>query len=246
MKKIIDYIPLFLKKTKKDYSKTTAQSRSRHLNFFSDWLKENEFEDLTPEMISSKLIKKYTLSLKKKKSTRTKKPISRNTFENYLRSLKYFLIFLEERTNAPSPEELGLEENTETDVQKLVNYYFETKGISIEKLKRETKKKNIIYSRHTKPAKDLLSLAGSLKEAQKALKKVSEWAKSRNLNYAIETVFKKWPELENLKPKKKEKKPFYKGDRMIKSRGKWHVIDKEGQWFEFAGDKDDIEWREVD
>jgi len=35
---------------------------------------------------------------------------------------------------------------------------------------------------------------------------------------------------------------------MVKSErdNKWYVIDKDGEWLEFAGKKEDIEWREED
>jgi len=86
-----------------------------------------------------------------------------------------------------------------------------------------------------------------LREAKKAITKVSKWAKSRNLNYAIETVFKKWLELDRLKPKEIVKKPFFRNDPMIWSRSKkkWYVITEDDEWKEFAGDKEDIKWKIV-
>lgn len=133
----------------------------------------------------------------------------------------------------------------ETAIRKIITHYFETKGISLSQLKRDAKKRRIIYSRFTKPAKQLLELAGSIEKAEKAIDKVSEWAKSRNLDYAIETVFKKWLELDRLKPKEIVKKPYYKENPMIwsKTKRKWFVIDPGGEWLEFAGKEKDIEWR---
>jgi len=135
----------------------------------------------------------------------------------------------------------------ETDIQKVVNYYFKTKGLDITELKRDIKKKKIVYSRYVRPAKQLLELAGSLREAKKAITKVSKWAKSRNLDYAIETVFKKWLELDKLKPKEVVKKPFFRGDHMVwsQSRKKWFVITEDDEWKEFAGKEEDIEWKVV-
>jgi hypothetical protein len=52
-------------------------------------------------------------------------------------------------------------------------------------------------------------LAGSVEKAKEAIAKVAEWAKSRNLDYAIETVFKKWLELDKLKPKEGCKKALF-------------------------------------
>jgi len=133
----------------------------------------------------------------------------------------------------------------ETAIRQIVTFYFQTKGLNLQEIKRDAKKRKIVYSRYTKPAKQLLVLAGSVEKAQKALKKVAEWAKSRNLDYAIETVFKKWLELDRLKPKEIIKKPFYQGKPMVwsETKRKWYVIDKDGDWLEFADKEDKIEWR---
>jgi len=133
----------------------------------------------------------------------------------------------------------------ETAIRQIVTHYFETKGLNLYQLKRDAKKRKIIYSRFTKPAKQLLILAGSIKRAKEAIDRVAEWAKSRNLDYAIETVFKKWLELDRLKPKEVVKKPYYKGNPMVwsETKRKWYVIDEVGNWLEFAGKESDIEWR---
>ena len=136
-------------------------------------------------------------------------------------------------------------EREETTIQEIVNHYFYTKGLSLEQIKDNAKKKKIIYSRFTRPAKQLLELAGSVKKAKAAIDKVAEWAKSRNLDYAIETVFKKWLELDRLKPKEIVKKPYYQGDPMVwsEAKRKWYVINQEGDWLEFADKEETIEWR---
>ena len=136
---------------------------------------------------------------------------------------------------------------TETAIQEIVNHYFYTKGLSLDKIKKDAKKKKIIYSRFTRPAKQLLELAGNVTKAKKAITTVSQWAKSRNLDYAIETVFKKWLELDSLKPKEIVKKPFYRNDPMVWSQAKrkWFVIDKDGKWLEFADKKSEIKWKIV-
>jgi len=133
----------------------------------------------------------------------------------------------------------------ETAIRQIVTHYFKTKDLSLEELKRSAKKRKIIYSRFTKPAKQLLELAGSVEKAKKAIDKVAKWAKSRDLDYAIETVFKKWLELDRLKPKEIVKKPYYRGNPMVwsESRKKWYVIDPQGEWLEFAGKESEIEWR---
>ena len=133
----------------------------------------------------------------------------------------------------------------ETDIQKIVNHYFYSKGLSLEKIKKDAKKKKIIYSRFTRPAKQLLELAGSVSKAKASITKVAKWAESRKLDYAIETVFKKWLELDRLKPKEVVKKPYYRGDPMVwsETKKKWYVIDRDGNWLEFADKESQIEWR---
>ena len=130
-------------------------------------------------------------------------------------------------------------------IRQIITHYFKTKGLSLVELKKDARKRKIVYSRFTKPAKQLLVLAGSVKKAKKAISKVAEWAKSRNLDYAIETVFKKWLELDRLRPKEIIKKPYYREDPMIwsETKRKWYVIDKTGAWLEFAAKEADIEWR---
>lgn len=135
----------------------------------------------------------------------------------------------------------------ETAIRQIVTHYFKTKDLSLEKLKKSAKKREIIYSRHTKPAKQLLELAGSIEQAKRAINIVAEWAKSRNLDYSIETVFKKWLELDRLKPKEIIKKPYFEGNLMVwsETRKRWYVVSPEGEWLEFDGQEDDIEWRIV-
>ena len=132
-----------------------------------------------------------------------------------------------------------------TAIRSIVTHYFKTKGLSLQELKKSAKKQKIIYSRFTKPAKQLLELTGSVEKAKEAIDKVAKWAKSRNLDYAIETVFKKWLELDRLKPKEIVKKPYYKGNPMVwsETKRKWFVISPEGEWLEFAGKESEIEWR---
>lgn len=135
----------------------------------------------------------------------------------------------------------------DTILQQIITHFFETKGVSLQQLKYSAKKRKIIYSRFTKPAKQLLELAGSVKAAKEAIEKVAAWANSRNLDYSIETAFKKWLELDRLKPKEVVKKPYYKNMPMVwsEARKKWYVIDDGGNWLEFAGKESEIEWRIV-
>jgi hypothetical protein len=136
-------------------------------------------------------------------------------------------------------------EQEETNIQEIVNHFFYSKGFSLDEIKGDSKKKKIVYSRFTKPAKQLLELSGSVKKSKEAITKVSQWARSRDLDYSIETIFKKWLEIDKLKPKEKVKKPFFRNMPMVWSEAKkrWYVIDDGGEWLMFAGKKEEIEWR---
>ncbi|MDD3292805.1 MAG: hypothetical protein PHT67_01830 [Candidatus Pacebacteria bacterium] len=138
-----------------------------------------------------------------------------------------------------------MKEKKETDIQEVVNHFFSTKGLSLGQIKEDAKKRKIIYSRYTRPAKELIELAGSVKQAKKAITIVADWAKSRKLDYSIETVFKKWLELDKLKPKEIIKKPYYRNQPMVwsQTKRKWFVIDDGGEWLEFADKEDKIEWK---
>ena len=133
----------------------------------------------------------------------------------------------------------------ETDIQKVVNHFFETKGLTLDEIKESAKKKKIIYSRFTRPAKELIELAGSVSKAKEAITIVANWANSRKLDYSIETVLKKWLELDKLKPKEIVKKPYYNNQPMVWSQAKkkWYVIDDSGEWLEYADKENKIEWR---
>ena len=136
----------------------------------------------------------------------------------------------------------------ESAIRQIVAYFFRSKGLSLQELKENAKKRKIVYSRFTKPAKQLLELAGSVEKAREAIDKVAQWANTRKLDYAIETVFKKWLELDRLKPKEIVKKPFYNGDPMVfsETKKKWYVINKFGEWLEFADKKEKIEWKVIE
>ncbi len=155
--------------------------------------------------------------------------------------------FTKNTANKPADKKSARDkQKKETNIQKIVNYYFKSKGLSLEEIKENARKKKIIYSRHVRPAKELLELAGSLQKAKEAIDKVANWAKSHHLDYTIETVFKRWLELDTLKPKEVVKKPFYENHPMVWSdtKQKWFII-IEGEWKEFAGDEKEIKWKIV-
>ncbi len=132
-----------------------------------------------------------------------------------------------------------------TALREIVTHFFQTKGIPLSRLKMNARRHKIVYSRYTASAKQLLELAESVGKAKEAITKVAEWANSRGLDYSIETVSKKWLELDRLKPKKVVKKPFYRGMPLVwfEVKKKWFVVTDEGEWLEFAGEEKDIEWR---
>jgi DNA polymerase/3'-5' exonuclease PolX len=133
----------------------------------------------------------------------------------------------------------------ETAIRQIVTHYFETKGVDLGQLKQDAKRRTIVYRRYTRSAKELIQLAGSVELAKEAIDKVAVWAKTRKLDYALETVIKKWLELDQLKPKETVKKPFYLDDPMIwsEAKKKWYVISKQGEWLEYADKIEKIEWR---
>ena len=135
----------------------------------------------------------------------------------------------------------------ETAIRQVITHFFMSKGLGLQELKENAKKRKIVYSRFTKSAKQLLDLAGSIEKAKKAIDIVASWAKTRKLDYAIETVFKKWLELDQLKPKEIVKKPFYRGDPMfwVETKKKWFVV-KDNEWLEFADKENTIEWRIIE
>jgi hypothetical protein len=226
MKKETSEINSFLEGIKKrNTSLKSFEEKKKLLLFFLEWKKKN-LKNIPLSIFPEKHLQDYSVFLEKKN-------FKKKDIDNSLKIISRLLRYIQNKEE-------------ENEVQQIVNYYFQTKGYTLDDIKEDAKKKKIIYSRYTRPAKNLLLLAGSLDKAKDAIKKVALWANTRNLDYAIETVFKKWPEINSLKPKEKEKKPYYRKDPMIwsKTKNKWYVINKEGDWLEFAGDEKEIEWKE--
>lgn len=171
--------------------------------------------------------------------------------------IKEYIKSLDESSTTPTPLPTELESKSELESESesitaspkdVVNFFFELKGWA-NKDKSFYKNQKIIYARFLRPAKDLLTLCeGNLEEVKVCLSRVCEWAKSHDLDWAIETVFKKWYEIDNLKLR--EKKPYINGLRAYKKDGRWHVITKDGEFkpysfppksYGFKGHE--IEWR---
>ena len=149
-------------------------------------------------------------------------------------------------TNALSDNNINaLNDNNKNNINNVVNYFFSLKGWD-NKDKDFYSKHNIVYSRYVRPAKQLLQLCdGSLDEAKFCLQKVADWANSRNLDWSIETVFKKWYDIDILTPK--EKKPYFRGMRIFQKveGGKWYVVGRDGNIRElgYVPSKNEIEWK---
>jgi hypothetical protein len=108
----------------------------------------------------------------------------------------------------------------ETDIQKIVNYFFSLKGWD--------KNKSVVYSRYVKPAKELLEIAESVDKAKWALDRINNWAESQELDWSIETVFKRWFDLNKL-PQEKNKKPRIDGNPAYKRDDVWYTILPSGE-----------------
>lgn len=120
-------------------------------------------------------------------------------------------------------------------LREIVNYFFELKQWNYEEHK-------VVYSRYVLPAKNLLHLCeGDGEEAKLCLKKISEWATSRKLDWSIETVFKKWYEIDNLLPL--QKKPYIDGYRAFQQAGKWKIIMNNGEIVDSALYRPEVIWK---
>lgn len=128
----------------------------------------------------------------------------------------------------------ALPQRSLTKIQEIVNYFFSLKEWATNGTGGEK-----VYSRYTKPAKELLGLCDDdVLEAKNCIKKVADWAISRDLDWSIETVFKKWYDLDSLQPK--EKKPYFQGNRVFEIAGRKYVLMPNGEKLQFAGNENDI------
>ena len=140
----------------------------------------------------------------------------------------------------PQPAETGTISNKDSisnkdDKETIIDFFFQKKGWK--------EQPEPVKSRYKKPAKELLEMA-SLEEIKKKINIVSTWAESRDLNWTLSTVIKKWGEIDSLKEKKEKKKPYFRGEPMTKKGDQWYVMPKDGgQWQEFAGKEENITWK---
>lgn len=123
-------------------------------------------------------------------------------------------------------------------IQKIIHHFFSLKEWKYD----GSKKSQVVFARYLKSAKDLLYLCdGELEEAKECLNKLGKWAKSRELDWSIETVFKKWYELDLLK--EKEKKPYLDGNRVFKIGPRWYVLEPNGDKLLYEGSENKFLWK---
>ena len=124
-----------------------------------------------------------------------------------------------------------------TSIQLVVENYFELKGIAKEQHRA-------IFGRHVRPAKDLLELCGGdLDVAKDKLKKICDWANSCEIDWSIETCFKRWHEIDGLSQQiEKRKKAYIEGDRAYQKDDDWFVITKTGEHRKYIGSLSNLKY----
>jgi hypothetical protein len=132
--------------------------------------------------------------------------------------------------------------NENNPVSLIVDFFYKVNNWPLPVSPAEQK----LYRRWLRPAKELFELCeGNIDEAKTCIKKVGEWAVSRKLSWGIETIFKKWYDLDFLKPK--EKKPYYDGKRIFQKSdgGRYYVVSRDGDIKELgiSPKKEEIIWK---
>jgi hypothetical protein len=110
----------------------------------------------------------------------------------------------------------------------VVEYFFKLKGWE--------DSQNIVFARYVKSASDLLTVAGSVEKAKESIDKLKKWADEIGLNWNLNTVIKKWNELDDLEKKPEAKKRWYiENDQAYQKNDRWYVINHEGDHKEWIG-----------
>ena len=82
-------------------------------------------------------------------------------------------------------------------IQDVVDFFYSLKGWDGQD-KNFYKKNNIRYERYVSPAKDLLILCDNdVDKCKDYLQKIRNWAVSLSIDWSIETVARRWLDLEN-------------------------------------------------
>lgn len=139
-------------------------------------------------------------------------------------------------------EPIKKELSNETDIQKIVNHFFQLKGWN-DKSKDWYKKQKIIYSRFVKSAKQILELTeGDVEEAKRKLTIIKNWANSQEIDWGIETIFKRWFDLNHL-PQEKIKKPFIENRPAYQKNGQWYIILANGEHKQYIGNNKNVKYK---
>lgn len=117
----------------------------------------------------------------------------------------------------------------------IVEYFIYAKGWTKETLPGRT------FSSYLRAAKDLIDATGSVDAAKSKIDMVRKWADDRELSWSLETIFRKWHELEN--PSEMKKRAFIGPDRAYQRNGDWYVIISTGEHKKYAGPLSSIEYR---
>jgi len=102
----------------------------------------------------------------------------------------------------------------------------------------------------TKKSKEKINTRLKLFSAEQLLQAIDNFSKSKwwmkhNSHRGVAWFFHTDERIDgfiNLIPEVEEKKPYFRGDPMVKKFGKWKVIDG-GEFKEFAGTEEQIEWK---
>jgi hypothetical protein len=139
-------------------------------------------------------------------------------------------------TTPASPESKKKKEPT--NVQEIVNYFFELKGWN-DKPKEFYQKNKILYGRFVKPSSQILELCDqNVSYAKDRVNRIFLWADSNSLDWSLETVIKKFLDIDKLR--EREKKPTWQGNPMYKRGGRMFVIMPNGEHKEFTNKHSEI------
>ncbi len=108
------------------------------------------------------------------------------------------------------------EKKLDTDLQLVVNYFFKLKDWDY-----KDKKLQATYRRYLRPAKELLKIFDDAESTIRAIDTVFSWAKKNNLEWGLDTVIKKLPEIDKLGQKKAGVVVCRNGDEAICINGRW-------------------------
>ncbi len=106
-KPIIEHISRFFEylDIEKGVANKTQEAYSRFLRRFTDWIKENNLQDLKPHELTDEHIWSYRVYLSSRVNKKTKEPIKKKTRNYYLIALRGLLNYFADRNIASLPAE---------------------------------------------------------------------------------------------------------------------------------------------